>query len=156
MYGLKIRVLLSPPPPRCNIILLSAGVGIKPSSTVYPLALRPDADVFAYYAETRFDTLCWYYARGFRHIIPALCRNFLKRRAWRDDDPKDEEYSEPVLEFPSIWVRRRCNDNYERTSIGIPYYSGGDEDTMTTMTKNISNTYLILWPSGQTQVALHR
>ena len=60
------------------------------------LGLRSDADVFAYYAETRFDTLCWYYARGFRHIIPALCRNFLKRRAWRDDNPKDEEYSEPV------------------------------------------------------------
>ena len=72
------------------------------------LGLRSDADVFAYYAKTRFDTLCRYYARGFRHIIPALCRNFLKRRAWRDDDPKDEEYSEPVLEFPTIWVRRRC------------------------------------------------
>ena len=54
------------------------------------LGLRSDADVFAYYAETRFGTLCRYYARGFRHIMPALCRNFLKRRAWRDDGPKDE------------------------------------------------------------------
>ena len=35
------------------------------------------------YAETRFDTLCRYYARDFRHIMPVLCRNFLKRRAWR-------------------------------------------------------------------------
>ncbi len=72
------------------------------------LALRSDADVFAYYAETRFDTLCRYYARGFRHIIPALCRNFLKRRAWRDDDPEDEKCSEPLLEFPTTLGETDC------------------------------------------------
>ena len=43
------------------------------------LGLRSDADVFAHYAETRFDTLCRNYARDFRHIMPVLCRNFHPR-----------------------------------------------------------------------------
>ena len=49
------------------------------------LGLISDADVFAYYAETRFDILFRHYARDFWHIIPVLCRKFLKRRAWRAD-----------------------------------------------------------------------
>ena len=44
------------------------------------LGLRSDADVFAYYAKTRFDILFRHYARGFWHIIQVLCRNFLTVR----------------------------------------------------------------------------
>ena len=51
----------------------------------FTLGLISDADVFAYYAETRFDILFRHYARDFWHIIPVLCRKFLKRRAWRAD-----------------------------------------------------------------------
>ena len=97
------------------------------------LGLISDADVFAYYAETRFDILFRHYARGFWHIIPVLCRKFLKRRASRADLLACLRYVsvEPVI---------------QRTSIGILYYFGRDGDAMTTMTRKASHHY---WNSLQ-------
>jgi hypothetical protein len=86
----------------------------------YGLGLISDADVFAYYAETRFDILFRHYARGFWHIIPVLCRKFLKRRASRADLLACLRYVsvEPVIQRTSSFFWRssavtlqdcRCN-----------------------------------------------
>ena len=45
-------------------------------------------------------------SRGFRHIIPALCRNFLKRRAWRADWASHQVPME--MEIMLFWMPKLC------------------------------------------------